>query len=428
MKTQNCLQQLFQQGSIVGLGDLHNHTVGELLDMPNFGVGSLFDLLEAIKPFAKPFLGGIVPEVPTVKGDRLTVAQVDDILAKKSYPRLEIEHLQLPEITTSADLKNLPLKHRTRGCLEHLFREGCIREARDLSKIEISRLFSTANFGNLTFFDLLNGLRPYMLDHEEPTAAAPVELLHALEKLSNSSLCAKVRCNDPRFKRELLVLLTIAHNRCLSVTLSTDTITDLATRLSSAALSTAEARRALGSIKELRHAIRRTLHLRLERELRELVRSELDERSANIVSRVYGLDGRGATTLQEAGDEFGLTRERIRQICDRVAPLVKLQPFLPKLEMCIRFITPRLPNRADNIERAMLEHRLTQADFRLEGIRMAAELFNKAIRFDITAVNGIRIAVKTRKPAVANGNIVTCLQVRFEVGSLRGLRYRRKPA
>src|SRR5207245_5506167 len=101
-------------------------------------------------------------------------------------------------------------------------------------------------------------------------------------------------------------------------------------------------------------------------------------------------------------DEYNLTRERIRQISDRVMRVAKLQPFVPKLEMCLRVVTSGLPNRADGIEDLLLTRRLTQSEFRLEGLRLAAELFNKPIRFDVIEVYGVRVAVKTRNQAVAN--------------------------
>jgi RNA polymerase alpha subunit len=401
VRTQNCLRRLFLQGAIDGLDDLHNHTVGELLDTRDFGMKSLFDLLEAMEAFAKQLPKGEIPEAVTAR-QILSISQVERIIAEKTYSPLQISHLHLPEIIRSIKLGNLPLKCRTRGCLEKLAREGLVIDAADLSRIEISYLLRTANFGKHTFIDLISNLRPFMLESRQPRAAAPAELSRALEKMSNSRLCATIRCDDPRFKSNLLPLLTIANSNQSSATLPKDSITDLAIRLRAAEFSGAEAERALLSIQGLRLQIRRSFHLKLERELFELARATFDDRTTRVVSRVYGLDGRGGATLQQAGTEYHLTRERIRQICDRIARLVRLQPFLPKLEACIKLIGSRLPNRADNIEKLLLECRLTQTEFRLEGIRMAAELFNKAIRFDVTEVNGIRIAVRIRKQGVAS--------------------------
>lgn len=44
------------------------------------------------------------------------------------------------------------------------------------------------------------------------------------------------------------------------------------------------------------------------------VMSDLDERAAEILTLRYGLDGGDSRTLEETGDLFGVTRERVRQI------------------------------------------------------------------------------------------------------------------
>ena len=42
--------------------------------------------------------------------------------------------------------------------------------------------------------------------------------------------------------------------------------------------------------------------------------AELNEKEMDVLSRFYGLDGKVRHTLQEIGDIYGVTRERIRQI------------------------------------------------------------------------------------------------------------------
>ena len=46
--------------------------------------------------------------------------------------------------------------------------------------------------------------------------------------------------------------------------------------------------------------------------------SDLDERSAEILTLRYGLDGTDSRTLEETGEHFGITRERVRQIESKV--------------------------------------------------------------------------------------------------------------
>jgi len=63
--------------------------------------------------------------------------------------------------------------------------------------------------------------------------------------------------------------------------------------------------------------------------LKDLVKT-LSPREANILRARYGLDGGSQKTLEEIGEKFGVTRERVRQI-QKVA-LNKLRKMLEKLE------------------------------------------------------------------------------------------------
>ena len=56
----------------------------------------------------------------------------------------------------------------------------------------------------------------------------------------------------------------------------------------------------------------------------------LDEREATILRRRFGLDGVDEQTLEEIGEEYGVTRERIRQI--ECVALRKLRKAMAKLE------------------------------------------------------------------------------------------------
>ena len=58
----------------------------------------------------------------------------------------------------------------------------------------------------------------------------------------------------------------------------------------------------------------------LEEELEGLISSRIREKRLPIVRRVLGWDGGVGTTLETAGHEFGLTRERIRQIVSSSLP------------------------------------------------------------------------------------------------------------
>jgi RNA polymerase primary sigma factor len=58
--------------------------------------------------------------------------------------------------------------------------------------------------------------------------------------------------------------------------------------------------------------------------------SVLDERERRIIDNRFGLNGRKALTLEEVGREFGVTRERIRQLQN--SALNKMRRALSKKE------------------------------------------------------------------------------------------------
>src|SRR5207247_1915889 len=63
--------------------------------------------------------------------------------------------------------------------------------------------------------------------------------------------------------------------------------------------------------------------------LQEMVK-KLDPREATILRYRFGLDGGSEKTLEEVGEKFGVTRERVRQI-QNIA-LAKLRKMIEKLE------------------------------------------------------------------------------------------------
>jgi len=51
--------------------------------------------------------------------------------------------------------------------------------------------------------------------------------------------------------------------------------------------------------------------------------SSLTEREANIIKLYFGLNGKHPYTLEEIGEEFNLTRERVRQIKEKAIKRLK---------------------------------------------------------------------------------------------------------
>jgi hypothetical protein len=119
-----------------------------------------------------------------------------------------------------------------------------------------------------------------------------------------------------------------------------------------------------------------------------------DERDSRIIARHHGLDGRGGANFQRIGDEFGLTRERVRQIVSQTDPLRYFNPdALSTLTGIISSIASTLPAPAARVVMGLRSEGLTLNLFRLEGILEIAALFRCPAPFQVRHLNGDRYVV-----------------------------------
>jgi hypothetical protein len=111
----------------------------------------------------------------------------------------------------------------------------------------------------------------------------------------------------------------------------------------------------------------------LEDELFRLASTTCAERAARTGMRYLGWDGKGGTTLEQTSSEVGLTRERIRQIRERIVN--KLKPLAlrpPLLVRALEAVIAAPPCRAVNIEQWMCDQQISKTAFRVEGVLSAA--------------------------------------------------------
>lgn len=107
---------------------------------------------------------------------------------------------------------------------------------------------------------------------------------------------------------------------------------------------------------------------------------DLNQRDMKITLRLFGWDGQTSCSLQQAGDEFGLTRERVRQISKAIA--VGLAPYAHKhlttLPGLIQAISSLAPSSARRVEQILNTQGL--AGTRIEGVLKAASLFGMPVK------------------------------------------------
>jgi hypothetical protein len=123
------------------------------------------------------------------------------------------------------------------------------------------------------------------------------------------------------------------------------------------------------------------------------------DRNSSIVARHYGFDGRGGANFQRTGNEFGLTRERVRQIVSESDPCRQILPRGgPALDRVIAFIAAHLPAAAAEVETKLQIAGLSLKPFRIEGIVSAAGLLNRPVPFRISALNKKRFVLPASCP------------------------------
>ena len=115
----------------------------------------------------------------------------------------------------------------------------------------------------------------------------------------------------------------------------------------------------------------------------------LKDRNAMIFRKRLGLDGRGGRTLEEVGQEYDVTRERIRQIVSTAKRKFK-RPLLIELKT-LKEISDHIETidlcALEDLETALIEKSLLKAEFDLSGIIELSAL----VRADTTAFEDYEI-------------------------------------
>ncbi len=109
----------------------------------------------------------------------------------------------------------------------------------------------------------------------------------------------------------------------------------------------------------------------LEEELETFFKPAINTKQKKIVRRLLGWDGWEGTTLEECGQEFDLTGERIRQIVAKsLRPLVRLPHFF---ESAINLISQQVPIYAIDAEMVLVNSGITRGGIKIRGLEKTAE-------------------------------------------------------
>lgn len=98
-------------------------------------------------------------------------------------------------------------------------------------------------------------------------------------------------------------------------------------------------------------------------------------RNRDIAIKYFGFDGKGGTSMQDAGSEYSLTRESVRQITNKMAMKLRDSFIIPKeLKSAISKIDSSLPSSAKDLELKLSEENILSDNYMIEGVLNASKI------------------------------------------------------
>jgi hypothetical protein len=195
-----------------------------------------------------------------------------------------------------------------------------------------------------------------------------------LLRASSEEWVDRVRANDPRFRD-----VVPAYRGSL-------------TELFDEALANPQGVIAITLADSLPGILRRIRELNshpLDIALRHLLQAVgITDRNAAITIRRLGWGDDPPAKLQEIADDFGMTRERVRQVVSAV--IRHIDPtYMPQLENAIKLIHEQAPIRADVAAELLVEQGIASVPLHPSGVASAAEVLGYEALFRVTNQDGV---------------------------------------
>jgi hypothetical protein len=133
----------------------------------------------------------------------------------------------------------------------------------------------------------------------------------------------------------------------------------------------------------------------LENELRNILASVTSDRDAEIAEKQLGWGGAGARTLDAVGQDYRVTRERIRQIVARTTDKVRARKFhTPYLTRALQSMLESLPATASALAEKLQTVGISETAFDVTGIKTACEVLGHEFGLIALSVGGRKLYAK----------------------------------
>lgn len=309
----------------------------------------------------------------------------------------------LPSLPTGLSLMDLELEARTYNLL---CKWGFKEHPEMLARKPVLELFDIPGFGIKCLVDLLTSIETTL-----QKINADMITLHRVGPVHEAILGDKLNKfeHDQCLADKIGELLYLQDTKLVSkddvrlgplineLDSEASTVWDLAMRLLGRATHPLPLPEMHTKVAELRQQIQLFSQIPLERELLQIAQAIVKRRDALISARYFGWDGNGGCSLKILAEEFGISKERIRQICTRFITRLKGKTiYAPALDKALKAIAAVVPCSADDLELMLVKEGITEKQFRIEGIIQAAETLGRELSFTVTKVKNTRLVIPLR--------------------------------
>ncbi len=296
----------------------------------------------------------------------------------------QVRQQPLPALPQGMTLDDLHLENRTRHCL---VREGLYAQPEKLAAMRIGDLLSLRALGAKSLLDLLTRL--------EAVAARDAQRDHQLSAsaraLANLPEATAIHFSDPRFGPLLRAMDSEANS-----------VAELLPRVLQRQLDPPDPPHLCRQMGVLRGRVAQSLQLTVEQELVEIFTPADNPRNRWIIAAHYGWEGGAPSTLAELGRKYGLSRERVRQVCIRAIRQHRgARIFTPALDHALAFIAKRLPRRLESLQADLDASGLTSCGLPLAAISRAAGFLGRDPQFTVVRVDRCQLVVRLQWAGLA---------------------------
>lgn len=283
----------------------------------------------------------------------------------------------------SAGLHYLRLANRTHNALE---RAGLINDTARLAKMSFDELLAVPGLGITSALDLTIGAELVLADPAPPSRpTSDDDLLEEWAASADQVWVKQVGVADPRFT-DLLPKDCIVLSEYLDEIFSPD--------FDRSSLD----RAFLSNLDELERRIAEIQKQPLEESLMDILArfSRMEGQRLQVLGERFGFSGTASTTLQVAGDALGITRERVRQLQERIDERFQSIPFplyIPALDSALEAVQKAAPIPVTQAASLLRTTDLSKVDFNTSALLQIAPLFKRRCPFAIQRRSGKALVV-----------------------------------